>query len=144
MQLSRAVLCLVIQLCLTLCNPMDYSPPGSSVLGDSPGKNTGVGHHALSDPGVKPRPPALQADSYHLSHRGSLSYNQEIVLVAIYPRNTKIYIYTTCAQMFWGALLITAPNESNTAVVLSRANKVMLKILQARLQQYMNQELPDV
>ena len=26
---------------------MDCSPPGSSVHGDSPGKNTGVGHHAL-------------------------------------------------------------------------------------------------
>ena len=26
-----AVLCLVAQSCLTLCNPMDYSPPGSSV-----------------------------------------------------------------------------------------------------------------
>ena len=25
--------CLVIQSCLTLCNPMDYSPPGSSVHG---------------------------------------------------------------------------------------------------------------
>ena len=30
-----------------LCNPMDYNPPGSSVHGDSPGKNTGVGCHAL-------------------------------------------------------------------------------------------------
>ena len=30
------------QLCPTLCYPMDYSPPGSSVHGDSPGKNTGV------------------------------------------------------------------------------------------------------
>ena len=30
-----------------LCNPMDYSLPGSSVRGDSPGKNTGVGCHAL-------------------------------------------------------------------------------------------------
>ena len=36
-----------LQLCLTLCNLMDYSPPGSSVHGDSPGKNTGVGCHAL-------------------------------------------------------------------------------------------------
>ena len=27
---------------------------------------------------------------------------------------------------------------------MSRASKVMLKILQARLQQYMNRELPDV
>ena len=25
--------CLVSELCLTLCNPMDYSPPGSSVHG---------------------------------------------------------------------------------------------------------------
>ena len=38
---------LVAQSCLTLCDPMDGSPPGSSVLGDSPGKNTGVGCHAL-------------------------------------------------------------------------------------------------
>ena len=29
-------------------------------------------------------------------------------------------------------------------VVLSHASKVMLKILQVRLQQYMNHELPDV
>ena len=28
-------------------DPMDCSPPGSSVYGDSPGKNTGVGCHAL-------------------------------------------------------------------------------------------------
>ena len=28
--------------------------------------------------------------------------------------------------------------------LISRASKVMLKILQARLQQYMNRELPDV
>ena len=31
-----------------------------------------------------------------------------------------------------------------TIVLISYASKVMLKILQARLQQYMNQELPDV
>ena len=32
----------------------------------------------------------------------------------------------------------------HTIVLISQASKVMLKILQARLQQYMNQELPDV
>ena len=42
-----AVLCLVAQSCPTLCDPMACSPPGSSVHGDSPGKNTGVGCHAL-------------------------------------------------------------------------------------------------
>ena len=31
-----------------------------------------------------------------------------------------------------------------TTVLISQASKVMLKILQARLQQYMNRELPDV
>ena len=39
--------CLVAQLCPTLCDPMDCSPPGSSVLGDSPGKNIGLGCHFL-------------------------------------------------------------------------------------------------
>ena len=42
-----AVVCLVAQLCLTLWDPMDCRLPGSSVHGDSPGKNTGVGCHAL-------------------------------------------------------------------------------------------------
>ena len=44
---SCAVLCLVAQLCLTLCNPMDCSLPGSCVHGDSPSKNTGMGCHGL-------------------------------------------------------------------------------------------------
>ena len=37
------VLCLVAQSCPTLCDPMDCTPPGSSVHGDSPGKDTAVG-----------------------------------------------------------------------------------------------------
>ena len=60
------VLCLVAQLCMTLCEPMHHSPPGSPVLGDSPGKNTGVGCHAILQ-GIFPtlgiRSPALQLDS---------------------------------------------------------------------------------
>ena len=39
--------CSIIQSCLTLCNTMDCSLPGSSVHGDSPGKNARVGCHAL-------------------------------------------------------------------------------------------------
>ena len=42
----------LLQSCLTLCDPMDCSPPGSSVHGDSPGKNTGVGCHALPEGNV--------------------------------------------------------------------------------------------
>ena len=36
-----------LQLCPTPCNPIDCGLPVSSVHGDSPGKNTGVGCHAL-------------------------------------------------------------------------------------------------
>ena len=37
----------VAQSCPNLCNPVDYSPPGSSVHGILQGKNTGVGCHSL-------------------------------------------------------------------------------------------------
>ena len=62
------MLCLVAQGCLTLCDPVDCSPPDPSVHGDCPGKNTGAGFHALRqgnlpNPGVESRSPALQADS---------------------------------------------------------------------------------
>ena len=41
------MLCLIAQSCPILCDPMVCSPPGFSVHGDSPGKNTGVGCHSL-------------------------------------------------------------------------------------------------
>ena len=36
------------------------------------------------------------------------------------------------------------PKNAQTIALISHANKVMLKILQARLQQYVKHELPDV
>ena len=33
--------------CLTLCDPIDGSPPGCTIPGNPPGKNTGVGCHFL-------------------------------------------------------------------------------------------------
>src|SRR5574337_526654 len=50
------------------------------------------------------------------------------------------------------SVFIPIPKKSNakecsnypTVALISHASKVMLKILQARLQQYMNRELPDV
>ena len=73
---SDSQLCLVAQLCLTLCDLMDCSPPGSSVHGNSPGKNTGVGCHALFQrivptQGLNPGPLHCRRILYHLSHRGS-------------------------------------------------------------------------
>ena len=73
---KRECVCLVAQLCPTPCNPMDYSLPDSSVRGDSPGKNTGVGSPALLQ-GIFPTQ-GLNAGLlhcrwilYHLSHQGS-------------------------------------------------------------------------
>ena len=40
--------CAVLSLSvISLCDPVDCSPPGSSDHGDSPGKNTRVGCHAF-------------------------------------------------------------------------------------------------
>ena len=58
------------------CHPMDCSPPGSSVHGDSPGKKTGVGCHALLQ-GIFPTQGLNSGHLhcrrilYHLSHQGS-------------------------------------------------------------------------
>ena len=66
------LLCLVSRPCLTLCDPMNYSPPGSPVR-DSPSKNTGAGCHVLhqgiyptqdSNPGL----PHCSWVLYHLSY----------------------------------------------------------------------------
>ena len=71
---------LVSQLCLTVCYPMDGSPPGSSVHGDSPGKNTGVGCHALLQGNFPTQGSNLsllhfRQILYHLSHQESPKEN---------------------------------------------------------------------
>ena len=67
---------LVAQLCLILCDPMDCSPAGPSVHGDSPGKNTRVGCHALLQgifptQGSNPGLPHCNWIFCHLSHQAS-------------------------------------------------------------------------
>ena len=72
------------QSCSTLYNPMDCSPTGLLCPWDSPGKNTGVGCHALLQetlpiPGMEtasPVVPALQAGSLPLSYLGCLPYQK--------------------------------------------------------------------
>ena len=70
------VQCLVTQSCPTLCDPTDCGLSGSSVHGDSPGKNTGVGCHALLQgifptKGSNPGLPHRRQIFHHLSHQGS-------------------------------------------------------------------------
>ena len=73
--LKCAVLCLVTQACLNLWDPIDCSPPDSSVLGDSPRQEYWSGlpsppPQALPNPGIQPRSPALQADSFLIKPLG--------------------------------------------------------------------------
>ena len=64
------VLYLVAQSCPTLCNPMDCSPPGSSVHGDFPGTNTRMGNRALLQ-GLNPGLRIAGRFFNHLSHQES-------------------------------------------------------------------------
>ena len=70
--------CWVTKSCPTFCNPMDCSPPGSSVHADFPSQKPGVGCYFLL-PGIFPSQgstPRLlhllhwQVDSFLLSHWG--------------------------------------------------------------------------
>ena len=66
----------VAQLYLTLCDLMGCSPPGFSCPWDSPGKNTGVGFHALLQEifltqGLNLGLLHCRCTPYHLSHQRS-------------------------------------------------------------------------
>ena len=83
----RKVKVLVNQLCTTLCNPMDGSPPGSSAHGifqartlewvaiPSPGD--------LPDPGIGLGSPALQVDSLP---------SEALIFVSNYEKNVFIFL----------------------------------------------------
>ena len=91
---SCAAPCLIAQSCPTLCDLTGYILPGSSVYGDSPGKNTGVGCYALlqgiySTQESNSALPHCRQILYHLSHQGSPPQNTEVgslsLLQEIFP-----------------------------------------------------------
>ena len=63
----RAHACVHAQSCLTLCDPMHFSPSGFSIHGISQARILSVlpfpSPGDLPDPGIQPRSPALQTDS---------------------------------------------------------------------------------
>ena len=76
-----------------------------------------------------------------------------------YFKSSKVMLLKCCTQnvskfgkLSSGKVFIPIPKKGSdkecsnyhTIMLISRANKVMLKILQARFQQYVNQEIPDV
>ena len=71
-----AVMCLVTQSCPILATPWTVALTGSSVHGDSPSKNIGVGCHALLQgifptQGLNPGLLHCRQILYHLSHQGN-------------------------------------------------------------------------
>ena len=87
------VLCLVAHSCLTLCDSMDCSPPGSSVHGDSPGKNTRVDCHACLQ-GIFPtsNPCLLHCRSilYCLNHQGSIILSNMLAFAFLLTMSLKL------------------------------------------------------
>ena len=69
---------LVTKLCMILCDPMDCTPPGSSVHGVLQARVLEWAaipfSRDLPNPGIKPRSPALQADSLPPEPPGKPNY----------------------------------------------------------------------
>ena len=91
---SHISLCLGARSYPTLCDPMDCSPPGSSVHGDSPGKNTAVGCHALLQgifptQGASPGLTHCRWILYHLSHQGSPYFSADPIFKQTRSRGKK-------------------------------------------------------
>ena len=67
---------LVAQSCTTLCDPMDYSPPGSSIRGIPQAKMLEwiaipFSRAFSPSPGTEPGSPTCRQILYHLNHQGS-------------------------------------------------------------------------
>ena len=112
---------------------MNCSPPGSSVHGISQAR---VGWEWV-------------AISFS---RGSSQPRDQTWVFCIADRFFTNWATKEAWEVKNGSAFIPIPKKGNakecsnyhTIALISHASKVMLKILQARLQQYMNQELPDV
>ena len=109
------------QLCPTLCDPMDYSLPRTSDHGDSLGKNTGVGCHALLQ-GIFP----TQGSNPGLPHC------RWILLPSQPPRKPNIAINISNIQerKEREALPLTSlpPSPSSVAINISPGNSVEIPV----------------
>ena len=95
----------------------------------------------LPDPGIEPRSPALQEDSLPSELPGKpIQYVSKFGKLSSGHRTGK-------GQFSFQSQKRAMPKNVQTTIQLSSFHmllKIMLKILQVRLQQYENQELPNV
>ena len=99
-------------------------------------------------------------ESYHLEHSWTQAEKENIAQLTLTDDAVKV-LHSICQQIWktqqwpqdWKrSVFITIPKKGHakkcsnyrTIALISHTSKIMLKILQSRLQQYMNRELPDV
>ena len=132
--------CSVAKSCPTLCDLMKCSMPGFSVLHYLP--EFAQTHVHWVDNAIQPSQPLLPASPPTLNPTYTVSFLESDT------RN----IYLHIPQDWKRSVFIPISKKGNakecssyhTTALISHTSKVMLKILQARLQQYVNRELPDV
>ena len=98
---------LVANSCPTFCDSMDCNPPGSSVHGISPGKNTGVGSHSFLQgifltQGSNLGPLHCRKILYHLSPQGSSYVRKQLCQEAVILLKTSFYYSRSLKEMFMG------------------------------------------
>ena len=104
----------------------------------------------LPNPGIQPRSPALRADSLPTEPPGKPKHSYLMVEIIIW--NAIFTLFNFYQYSLARSVFIPIPKKGNTKecsnyctiALISHNSKVMLKIVQTRLQQYVNQELPDV
>ena len=112
---------LATQLCLTLCEPMDYSPPGSSVHGISQVKipewvaipfSRGPPPSQGSNPGLLHCRQIL----YCLSYQWRPIYNiySDLFKYIGYMQFYYFFLASVCGEALGASIVISTPNTSST------------------------------
>ena len=127
----------VTQSCPTLGDPMDHSPPGSSVHGIFQARVLEWGAITFSEN-------KASRELFQILKSDAVKVLQSLCW--------QIWKTQQGPQDWKRSVFIPIPEKGNakecsnycTIALISHASKVILKILQARFQQYMNHELPDI
>ena len=116
---GAAVLCLVVHSCLTLCDPLDYSLPGSSVCGILQARTLEWVACAspvdLPNPVIEPMSPVLQADSLPTEPPGKLKntgVGSLSLLQGIFPTQESTWGLLHCRRIIYQLSYQGSPLQS--------------------------------
>ena len=96
----------LLQSCPTLCDPIDDSPPGSAIPGDSPDKNTGVGCHFF-----------LQCMKVKSESEGAQSWPTLCNPMYCSPPCSSIHGIFPARVPEWGAIAFSATNTKKVKIL---------------------------